>query len=508
MIIRDGYTFGIALSGIGYLVLFAYAFRFRRNTEAFFFLFVSLLLAFQAFSSLGELRADGLADKLRWRDAQQIPLYLSPVALLGMIMAYLGTDRRTIVRRVTVAFAFVALYLALLYTDAQHHLIRESATLEPYGESWRVSTEKTFLGVLFVLADQAIGIWPIVLLAINYRKALGIQKRQHVWLLLAIASPSLVMFASRLIGWDMTVSVSMLPALFMIAYALFIYRFLQIRPIAAQKVLEHMNEGIVIVDERQRIVDANPAALAISARIWKREKLAGERLPPLLETCSGLKAFYEAGEQGEFEGEYEGRHYSVRLVPLIVRNRRTGFLFILSEITERKEYENRLIRQATLDGLTELHNRRSFLERLEEERVRARSTDEPVSLLLLDLDEFKKINDGFGHLGGDRVLRGFADLLADVLGDSGTAGRVGGEEFAIVLPGCSGGAAYELAERIRERIRQEPVMLEGQEIAYTISIGAAELAPSGMTLDQWYQEADTRLYDSKRNGRNRTTIAG
>jgi diguanylate cyclase (GGDEF)-like protein len=198
-----------------------------------------------------------------------------------------------------------------------------------------------------------------------------------------------------------------------------------------------------------------------------------------------------------------------------VRDERSGSLLILSDITNRKQIEQELVRRATTDGLTGLSNRLQFFERLHETRETCRQTGEPISLMVIDLDHFKSINDRYGHVAGDRLLVRFADMLRETAGPACTAGRIGGEEFAVLCPGMDGEAAFRLAEKIRTRALREPLALgeaaeAGENIAYSVSIGVAELQDSDnsdMTVESLYALADNCLYASKEAGRNRTTLA-
>jgi len=212
------------------------------------------------------------------------------------------------------------------------------------------------------------------------------------------------------------------------------------------------------------------------------------------------------------ETEIGGKHFEVRLIPVRVRNQRTGSLLIFNDITERKQDERELIRRATTDGLTNLYNRIYFLELLDQARNDCLTSGAPISLALIDVDFFKNINDQYGHIAGDRVLQHFTAQLLDVTREIGVAGRMGGEEFAVFLPDTDGLAAYTLAEKLRQRVLQERPALSGigdsaNGIEYSISVGVAELEYAEMSIESWYNLADTCLYASKQKGRNQTTLA-
>jgi diguanylate cyclase (GGDEF)-like protein len=165
--------------------------------------------------------------------------------------------------------------------------------------------------------------------------------------------------------------------------------------------------------------------------------------------------------------------------------------------------------QAMHDGLTGLLNHAAILEAIDNELARARRTDQPVAVLIADLDRFKQINDTFGHLVGDLVLKEAARRMKSAVRSYDSIGRYGGEEFLIVMAGCDGESARVQAERIREAVGGEPIRIGDSSIHMTISIGVSsrEIAdPADSTTI--LREADQALYLSKRTGRNRVTMAG
>jgi diguanylate cyclase (GGDEF)-like protein len=159
------------------------------------------------------------------------------------------------------------------------------------------------------------------------------------------------------------------------------------------------------------------------------------------------------------------------------------------------------------DGLTKIANRRRFEERLEEETQRHGRYNQPLSLILMDLDHFKDINDTYGHQTGDAVLRGTASLLVESLRSSDMAARYGGEEFAVILPHTSRDQAAHLADRIRSRVEERNFGECADEVRLTVSAGVAALTP-GARSQELVSLADQALYLAKNGGRNRVVVAG
>jgi diguanylate cyclase (GGDEF)-like protein len=159
---------------------------------------------------------------------------------------------------------------------------------------------------------------------------------------------------------------------------------------------------------------------------------------------------------------------------------------------------------ARVDVITDLFNRRHFDERMREEIDRHGRYGDILSILLLDLDNFKKYNDTFGHLAGDRLLVHASELIKAAIRSSDLAFRYGGDEFAVILPNSSTMDAFSVAERIREKIAFE---MASRQLDITISIGVASWPGDGSTLDELCYAADMALYYAKRTGQNRTSIA-
>lgn len=163
----------------------------------------------------------------------------------------------------------------------------------------------------------------------------------------------------------------------------------------------------------------------------------------------------------------------------------------------------KLRKQATTDELTGLRNRRKILQRLDEEFLRAARNDSPLSLIILDIDHFKQINDRHGHPFGDIVLKQIAVRMSDLLRSYDLVGRIGGEEFLIITPQTDRIEALVIAERIRQTIADESISEEQQLIHLTISAGVTEMLHDEDTVQTMIKRADTALYKAKSEGRNR-----
>lgn len=181
--------------------------------------------------------------------------------------------------------------------------------------------------------------------------------------------------------------------------------------------------------------------------------------------------------------------------------RLTGFISIQSDITERRTLQY----HASTDVLTGLPNRRRFFERLQEEHKRSERNQSVGALLILDIDHFKRVNDDYGHAAGDKVLLTLADAIRRTIRQTDFPGRLGGEEFGIILPDTDLQAAGHLAERLREQVEAQRTEIDGSALSVTISIGLATLGP-GRDIADVFQLADQALYQAKGAGRNRVVV--
>ena len=181
---------------------------------------------------------------------------------------------------------------------------------------------------------------------------------------------------------------------------------------------------------------------------------------------------------------------------------------IHADITDRKLLEEALTLQAKIDYLTGVFNRRHFMERAEIELSRATRYGGDLAILMMDIDLFKQINDRYGHKVGDNVLKKLAEVCFVTLRTVDIFGRLGGEEFAILLPQTDRVAAAQVAERLRESIAQAKVPLEGGlPVQFTVSIGVTSISSKDDNIDVLLNIADAALYDAKNSGRNKVCVA-
>ena len=182
----------------------------------------------------------------------------------------------------------------------------------------------------------------------------------------------------------------------------------------------------------------------------------------------------------------------------------SGFVEVCHDITEQKQREDWLYQRATRDALTGVFNRGHFAESAAQEIDRARRFAEPLSLVMMDIDHFKKVNDTYGHEAGDKAIICLAAVTSANIRKIDFVGRIGGEEFALLLPRANKEPALDTAQRLRIQLMEQRIDVgNGKEISFTVSMGVASLRPTTRDLHELMRNADAALYKAKREGRNR-----
>jgi len=179
-----------------------------------------------------------------------------------------------------------------------------------------------------------------------------------------------------------------------------------------------------------------------------------------------------------------------------------GISGVILDITERKNLENELAQAAREDFLTGAVNLRTFYELADQEFARFKRTGEAFSLLVMDLDRFKKINDTLGHEGGDDALRKFVQIVTANLREQDIFARAGGDEFRLLLPGTPPSGAIVLAEKIRDEVNQVSLQAPNGSVTLSMSAGLCRCHPEDMGIDDIVRRADAALYEAKAAGRN------
>ena len=293
-----------------------------------------------------------------------------------------------------------------------------------------------------------------------------------------------------------------------------------------EKLIRYSAVPIFVLDPQHRVTDWNRACEMLTGIPAERmvgtsnhwQAFYGQERPCLADLVidsadrHNLDALYASAKKSEFleDGIHaeewldavggERRYLACDAVPIYNHNKElVAVIETLHDLTERKKMEEALTRLATTDTLTGIYNRGKIEESLRQEMARSARYGSPLTILLFDLDFFKKVNDTFGHSIGDQVLKEVAATVGKHIRETDTLGRWGGEEFMVLCPGIVAQDAVAIAEKLRQRVEELP-------IGVTISCGIAGCQP-GESMDGLINRADKALYAAKHSGRNLVRLA-
>jgi len=471
-----------------------------------------LLISFLAISSIFEYQSSGLDEKIIWRNLQQIPLFFITIVLFYIVMVFLHFPIRKIKLLTSVFSILTAIYIILIMTDEIHGWMRHAIALENVGGFVRTSVEVTYLNRVFIVSNYFLLFFTLITMLIRSIKSRRSTRLQHWIIFTAVLIPIFHGITKRL---SETIDVTPMAPSYLICglllfWGLFRYRLTDVWPAASDVLYEHMQDGILVVDANGTVVHVNSQAKKyLSPIIPSFNKLvAGEDIQVHTEENESLDYLIKAQTNQEIELEVDVNYYScLHIDRLNVTDQLTqpiGQLWVIKDYTDRKLREKELWKRATEDSLTELMNRQYFFERMEAE-MNNRQVDEYHTMILLDIDYFKVVNDRYGHYIGDIVLKGFARILKNSLYDSAFVGRIGGEEFAIFHKPTTPQESIQMGEEILQRMRTTSFeSTTFKTFNCTVSLGIV-ITNKELSINHLYQMSDDLLYQSKEAGRDRLT---
>ena len=265
-------------------------------------------------------------------------------------------------------------------------------------------------------------------------------------------------------------------------------------PVVYASLFEQLRDGVLVLDESGTIATMNPAAAHILG--LGKEELVGKNLSacthPTLSYLYHARAGHTVQREIKHGEGVDAKWFELRISPLLADNEvLSGRIVVLHDITERKTIEAELRYTSSHDALTGVYNRMFFEEELERLRV---GRNWPVAILAADLDNLKETNDRKGHVAGDEIIRQVANLLRNTLRAGDMVARIGGDEFAVLLPGCG----EEVVQRVLNRLAEATAAhnLDNPDTMVSISVGSA-VAFGRSDLDLALQQADAEMYAVK-----------
>ena len=496
-------------------------------------------LAVWAFGYAMITLSPSLEAKIFWLRFENIAIMTVPVFWFLFTVQYAQVDKW--LNRYTGSLFFVIPIISLTFIFSEDWFQLYYSALRPFSETggpliiergpWYVVA--TLQSYILNLAGMGILIWRFIFHRNIYRRQLSV-------LIGAVLIPLTVnlfyQFAPRIIPSfstpiDLT-PISFTITAFLLSVGVFGLRLFDLIPIARHKILEHIPEMVFVVDAHDRVLDANFSAQKALGK--SLEEIVGkdplEVFHDWPQLINRFLTTSETHEQIQIPGD-PPRTLEIDISPLYNQfYRLDGRVIVAHDITEYKWLENdmkyaneslknqleeieklrkELEEQAIRDPLTNAYNRRYLTEFLAKEIVRAEREKTPVTVVILDIDNFKQFNDSYGHKCGDLVLQAITQFLVDHSrrGDDVVC-RYGGEEFVILMPHVSFETGYERAEAWRQDFCETPIKYDGMELFATFSAGVATFPEHGPNGEAILQLADKALLDAKDTGKNRVIKFG
>lgn len=459
--------------------------------------------------SLLEMLAPTEQGMLLWRNVQQIGIFLIPVACV-----YFAVDYAQYVqfkKYIPLLLILPILAILLIFTDSKTHFMRTGYIISYsplFGKA--LSVQQTNLGKILVANNYLLAFVSLVILFVFSRQVTKSLRRQVVLNFLAIGLIFVLGFLKSVFLEGTRINIPIvaiyLPSSVILFYNLYKNNVFRVSPIAREKVFDVVEMGIVVTDGIGIIADVNPFAFQLlNTTFGIPETVSGKRIDEVFADFPGWVTQTKLNSVGEIELHLlqPNEHYiQIRVYPLQSgQGAFLGSVSIMSDVTAVRLQEFALKTKAETDGLTGLMNRESFLNVFSGKLQAATPEDAFVSVLMMDLDKFKNINDTYGHNVGDQVIAAFADLLRNTLRQEDAIARFGGDEFVALLPGIAKHEAAEIANRILKSARSENISIEGGvSIPLVVSIGICDNA-AHTSQEEILQRADQAMYLAKaKNG--------
>ena len=467
--------------------------------------------------------------KIFWSKWQYLGLGNMLPFLFLFIMDYFGIMTHFKSRYIFLLWVIPLMVIILAWTNENHGLIWSGFSEINPDTNLMVYYHGPlyYLGIIY---QYLLGLVLIIILTQQWIKYKRRSFRHQIEIMIpAILLPVLgsLVYLSRLNplpGMDW-VPIGSFFSVVLVTLAITTFRFLDLIPVARDHVFTMIEDGIMVVDYQCRILDWNPALLRLVPKIPMQVGGSANQIFRILGVQNS--PFTNLQDPVNLEVEIEDPEHRIIdiIVSPLVRNKISdGWLVIFDDETEQRlatrglekanqtlllkldeieKLQIQLQEQAIRDSLTGLFNRRFFDEYFQNELVRIKRANTPLSLLMVDIDHFKSVNDRFGHEVGDRVLQLLGEILKTMFRKSDVSCRFGGEEFLILLPGLEMDQALNRAEAVREKFEQSSREADFLYSQVTISIGVSNYPLHGENMRDLFRMADKALYQAKEKGRNR-----
>jgi diguanylate cyclase (GGDEF)-like protein len=455
-----------------------------------------------------------LATTLFWKEIWWV---VTPFAILNTVMGlfFFSLEFSLRLARIPRVILFASVSITLLIfgftiTNNLHHLLwsvvqTKLGFVQSYGPLYPV-----VLAYIYFLGLASLG-----LLVRAFISSRGILRGQTVLLIIGVLFPILVSIAVDIGHWDPLPYLDETALSFILSVILFglaTLRFNQfyLLPIATDMIIKNMSDGVLVTDLEDRIIFSNPEVLKVLGKT--SAQILGEKISKVLKEWLPEAGKAWVGNQKDIEVEVGGPdsqfyHLTTSILSGNLKSS-AGHLLIVNNITEHKKIEIYLKELAMTDPLTGLFNRRHFFNVAGLLLSQAQRYRHPLSVLIFDVDDFKQVNDLYGHAIGDQALKLLADCIKKTIRTSDVAARFGGDEFVILAPETNATQAARLGERLSSLVASQVISAQNTNVQFKISLGIAafEVKNEISTIDTVLEQADRALYTAKQAGGNQVQV--
>ena len=509
------YTLPFIVSSILTIALWLFTFPYRSEPAARVFLGLLVAIFMWSAGFIFEIMGVELQTKIFFANLQFLGITAIPIMFLALTMQITGRGQKlNYLLYVLVAFYFFT--NIIIWTDGVHHWFRQNPYLDltsgpfpilvnNYG-FWFYYIQIPFYYSAFLITVVII-IQAWVLSEKPYRTQAGI-------LFISFLIPFLIDILyvgkiSPIQNFNFTSAAFGISGI-LIAVALYRYRLFDIVPMANDLIVRNFSEGVIVLNLQHLVIEINPSACQIIH--MEAKDVIGKPVKNALWFSKELDLDPKV-EQSNYtlrHTELDGMEHYYDVTTLMVKNRReiaVGILITILDVTERQLSYMKTRILATTDPLTGAYNRRHFFELLELEAAKSSRFSLPLTVIMLDIDDFKQFNDKYGHAVGDEILIKFTKTCQENLRNLDLLSRHGGDEFVALLPQANGPLAENIARRLCQRISELQIIAKEDLISVTVSVGVAGYGGHGnITADKLLQTADAAMYQAKENGKNQISV--
>ena len=476
-------------------------------------IFLSICLACVAIYSFGygmEIASDTLTSVMFWVRFQHWGIQLLAPTWLLFSLGVTGHNKH-ITTKLIIVLSIIPVYLFLTsQTLGWLNLAHHNPRIDTSGAFPVFAYDRNLFNYIAIgYYSLCLGISTILFLIMFFRTAPSFRKHASIYLIGSLP-PWLgaVLHNLNLLPTNLDISPLALGLGGMIlAYGFYKFRILDLIPLARDVVFENMDAGILILDQKDRIIDFNPALQDIFPDL--NFSLIGSSVYDFLLNHPTLSPLIKdnQSENGEYKvpNEHSDLYYRVSLSPISGRDQRSiGKVISFIDFSLQKQLMKKLEQVAALDGLTGVYNRQHFDKCVTNELSRLQRYGGALSLIMLDLDNFKYINDTYGHEAGDVALVGLVKSFRKIMRESDLIARFGGDEFMILLPQTDLAAGCVLAERMRLNLRELSIDCNDQVLNLRASFGVSGVDSNALiSVKDLYRRADQAMYQAKNLGGDR-----